>query len=214
VLEAGWTEPPVVLLLAALVYFTCRTEALLFESRLNERGSRAVATWGLPISLGLLLVVKQYMILMTPLAVWMLWPQRVQLRRQILVALSVAIGITLPMALWNLRAFLWSVVLLQFRQPVRPDALSFLPSLMEWVHVPGMTVLPFIVALGVISWSILRFPRTPFAFAAGTALMFLLFFAFNKQAFCNYYFLVIGGLCCAVAAGETPDRLLEREVTS
>jgi hypothetical protein len=26
------------------------------------------------------------------------------------------------------------------------------------------------------------------------------FFAFNKQAFANYYFLVVGTLCCAFAA--------------
>ena len=59
-----------------------------------------------------------------------------------------------------------------------------------------------VLAVGVMGWAMLRFPRTPFAFAGAISLMFLVFFAFNKQAFCNYYFFVIGGMCCAVAASE------------
>ena len=31
-------------------------------------------------------------------------------------------------------------------------------------------------------------------------LILLGFFSFNKQAFCNYYFFVIGAICCAIAA--------------
>jgi hypothetical protein len=33
--------------------------------------------------------------------------------------------------------------------------------------------------------------------------VFFLFFAFNKQAFANYYFLVIGALCWTAAAAKT-----------
>ena len=32
--------------------------------------------------------------------------------------------------------------------------------------------------------------------------MFFAFFAFNKQAFCNYYHFVIAALCCAIAAAR------------
>jgi hypothetical protein len=202
VLEAGWTEPLAVLLLAMVVFFACREKSFLFESRLNEGGGDGSSIWGLVISLALLLVVKQYMILIAPLGVWLLWPQRARMLRQILVAIVIAMCVTVPMALWHLRAFMWSVVLLQFHQPVRPDALSFLPRLIELTRIPGATALPFLVVLAMMVWSILRLPRNPAAFAAATALMFLLFFAFNKQAFCNYYFLVIGGLCCAVAAAD------------
>jgi hypothetical protein len=35
-------------------------------------------------------------------------------------------------------------------------------------------------------------------FAAAFALSFLCFFAFNKQAFANYYFLIIAALACAI----------------
>jgi hypothetical protein len=33
------------------------------------------------------------------------------------------------------------------------------------------------------------------------------FFAFSKQAFCNYYFFVIGALCGAVAAWRPPEAI-------
>ena len=32
------------------------------------------------------------------------------------------------------------------------------------------------------------------------------FFAFNKQAFCNYYHLVIGALCCAAGVSNAPPK--------
>jgi len=61
------------------------------------------------------------------------------------------------------------------------------------------------LAAGVATVLVLRrAPRTPAGFAAGASLVFLAFFAFNKQAFCNYYFFVIGGICCALAASQPP----------
>jgi 4-amino-4-deoxy-L-arabinose transferase-like glycosyltransferase len=50
---------------------------------------------------------------------------------------------------------------------------------------------------GVSAW---RLPRTPAAFATALAVTFLSFFAFNKQAFCNYYFFVIGAFAVTLAA--------------
>ena len=38
-------------------------------------------------------------------------------------------------------------------------------------------------------------------------LTFFSFFAFNKQAFCNYYFFVIGTLYVSVAAWRAPDAI-------
>ena len=40
------------------------------------------------------------------------------------------------------------------------------------------------------------------------SLAFIGFFAFNKQAFCNYYYFVIGALC--VAAGTTASPMMCR----
>ena len=58
-----------------------------------------------------------------------------------------------------------------------------------------------------------RLPSTPAGFAAAVALTYLAFFAFNKQAFSNYYFFVIGAMCCAVAASGAfgPGRIQEAQ---
>jgi hypothetical protein len=51
----------------------------------------------------------------------------------------------------------------------------------------------------------------PAGFAIATALCLGLFFAFSKQAFCNYYFLVVGIICCALAALPASDNRLESD---
>ena len=56
-----------------------------------------------------------------------------------------------------------------------------------------------------MGWAVLRFGRSQVAFAGAISFMFLVFFGFNKQAFCNYYFFVIGGMCCAVAASDARE---------
>ena len=180
VLEAGWTEPLAVLFLAATVFCLCRS-------------LRSV-----PLSVGLLLASKQYLVLALLAA-----PLPDARRRTWFVAAAVASAVTLPLALWDLPAFVQSTVVLQFRQPFRDDALSYLVPL---ARLTG-SYLSAWVALGLAAMAGLfaarRLPRTPAAFAAGAALIFFVFFAFNKQAFCNYYHLVIGALCCA--AGASPD---------
>ena len=45
---------------------------------------------------------------------------------------------------------------------------------------------------------------SPAVFAAALAFASLAAFAFGRKAFCNYYFFVIGALCCAVAAAHAP----------
>ena len=94
--------------------------------------------------------------------------------------------------------------------PFREDALSYL----VWIYHQHGTKLPVGVAfaaLGVgIGLSLWRCPRDPAGFAAAVAMGYLPFIAFNKQAFANYYYFVIGALCCAVAAipageGEPSD---------
>jgi hypothetical protein len=230
VLEAGWTEPMAVMLLAVVVFVACRRrDSVGADPRVRpgpangqgghggpplqspaKRALRWVEIWSLPVALGLLLVVKQYLILIAPLAVVLL-PGSGRFRLRAVIATAAIV--TLPLALWNLGPFVWSVCLLQFRQPMRADALSFLPLLAGVTRAPGAGVVPFVAAAGVAAWAGLRCPRTPGAFAAASAVMFLLFFALNKQAFCNYYFFVIGGLCCAIAAANPAERPSENELT-
>jgi hypothetical protein len=51
-----------------------------------------------------------------------------------------------------------------------------------------------------------RCPRTPAGFALAVGFVYLVFFAFNKQAFCNYYFFPLAALCAAIAAADFTPR--------
>jgi hypothetical protein len=57
-------------------------------------------------------------------------------------------------------------------------------------------------AIALVLW------RAPTGFAAASAIVFLIFFAFIKQAFTNYDYFVIGVLCVAAAAARFPDQPL------
>jgi len=187
-LDQGWTEPFAVLLLAATLFCACR------------------APRGLPLALGLLLAVKQYLVFALPLTLLLL-PAPIQWRdvwalwwRTALIALVV----TLPLMIWDIRGFIADVVVAQFQQPFRLDSLSYLAVIARDCgrHPPlwlGFATLVPVTALGF--W---RAARTPAGFAAATAFLYLAFFAFSKQAFNNYYFFVLGALACAIAVARPP----------
>jgi hypothetical protein len=124
-------------------------------------------------------------------------------------ALVIALIVSLPLALWDWRGFWHSAVSLQLKQPFRKDALSLLSNWYWWktMHGPAPDALmaklwwigfaAVLPALALVLW---RAPRSVFGFALGISVVYLCFLAGNKQAFCNYYFFVIGAMCCAVAA--------------
>jgi hypothetical protein len=178
-LEQGWTEPFMVLLLAGTV------------AAANTRGSPPLA--------GLLLAVKQYLILTLPLMV-LLWPRRSWPR--LAMTAGVAAAITTPFLIWDPNGFVKSVVLLQFAEPFRLDSLSYLSWMARNGYgQPGLWVT--LAAAGVaIGLSIWRLPRSASGFSAGVAIVMLASFAFGKKAFCNYYFFVIAALTTAVAAAH------------
>ena len=188
VLEQGWTDAYLVLLLAATVWCACRMPRLL------------------PVALGLLFATKHYLVLATPLVVLLHpgprpWRDTV---RTLWKAAAIAAVVTLPFAVLDPAAFFHDLVGFQLRQPFRRDALSYLAW---WDVVKGQrppTWLGFAALLPALGLSLWRAPRTPAGFAAAVALTFLLFFAFSKQAFANYYFFIIGALCCAIAAWRPP----------
>jgi hypothetical protein len=196
VLEQGWTEPFVVLFLAATVWCAARLPRLA------------------PFVLGLFLAAKQYAVLALPLALLVGRPPMSWrgLWRTVLPAALVAAAVTLPLALGDLPGFIRAVVTLQFVQPFRPEALSYL-GLWAGPVVPGApppiapfgTGVAFAVAALVGGLALWRAPRTPSGFALGVAALFLAFFVLNKQAFANYYFFVVGALCVAAAAVEPPE---------
>lgn len=190
VLWAGWTEPLGVMLLSAVLFTAVRRGI----RRAEGSGGRSAA-W-MPVAFGVLLAVKQYFVLLLPLVPLLARPgERARTFRN---ALLTAAAVSLPLVLCDPSGFIHSVVMLQFRQPYRADALSFLAPLQG--HVPAMVAATLPLAMLLVFWVSLRKSRPdPAAFALAVSLCLLIFFAFNKQAFCNYYYLVIGALCAAVA---------------
>jgi hypothetical protein len=195
VIEQAWTEPLTLVTFGATIYFAVR----------KPRG------WMLPISLGLLVATKQYMIVAFPLA-WLLTQPDQRGRdwlRLIIIASIAGAMVTLPFMVWNLGGFMKSVVELQFQERFRLDSLS----LLSWIHYSGIgTLTPerilaasglaLIVTLIVSLW---RASRTPAGFAAAIALVLLCVFVSSKKAFCNYYFCGLGVMCASIAAQRPAD---------
>src|SRR5207248_529452 len=98
--------------------------------------------------------------------------------------------------------FWHSTVALQFHQPFRPDALSYVAALSRASGPVLPSAVAFAALVGVTALALRRLPRTPAAFAAAVGVAFFAFFALNKQAFANYYYFVVGAACCAVAAAK------------
>lgn len=179
VIEQAWTEPVSAMCLAGFAWSWARRPGL--------------APW----FFGLFLASKQYCVLLLPLALLALPETR---RAGFLVrALGVATAVMLPFFLWDPRAFWDALVAFQFQQPFRENALS----IAAWIARGWGWHLPPIVSFGlagVALWGVSHLGRAGlFRFLAGGAIVLLVFFGTNKQAFCNYYFLVIGILATAVA---------------
>ncbi len=188
VLEQGWTEPNMVLCLALVVFAACRAPRLV------------------PWIAGLFWAVKQYAVLTLPLF-WLLrgalGPPR-ELLKAIGIGAAVAAGLVVPFFAWAPRPFFDDLVMFQARQPFRPDALSIPAWLVSKGQPPPGTWVGFAALAVCLGLSLWRAPRTPAGLAMGAALSMAGFFAFGKQAFCNYYYLIVGALCCAVAATDAP----------
>jgi hypothetical protein len=189
VLEQSWTEPFVVLGVAAVVFAACRN-------------SRAV-----PWLFGAFAALKQYLVFTIPAALLLLrWPlNRDEILRLFGKAAMVAGAVTLPFIVWSPSGFWHSVVTLQMYQPFRPDALSFLAWWADRGHDPPGSAVAFLAMATAAALAVWRLPATPAGFAGAIAVTFFAFFAFNKQAFGNYYFFVIGALAATLAAWRPPE---------
>lgn len=188
VLEQSWTEPFVVLGAAAVVTAACRAPRLT------------------PWLFGAFVAIKQYLVFALPAAVLLVRRRDglPGLMRLLLQAAVVGTAITLPFVLWDPAAFVKSVVTLQMYQPFRADALSYLAWWASLGHPAPSTAIPFLLSGAAAAVAVWRSPRTGAGFAAAMALTFLVFFAFNKQAFANYYSFALGTLLLAVAAWRPP----------
>ena len=182
VIEEGWTEPVGMFLLALTVFLMGRVPI--------------AAGW----TAGIFAMTKQYFVVTAVAIVRLVFIRPKQWPWTALGLIIAAAAVTLPFALWHPNAFMRNVIWLQTREPFRIDSLSYL----AWAAVRGMGHGSFVWAIGagivgaIISAITTR--NTPEGFAASVTLTTFAFFVFGSKAFCNYYFFVIGALCCAIAA--------------
>lgn len=199
VLEQGWTEPLGVGLLAAVAWVAVKRPR-----------------W-LPSAVGCLIAFKQYTVFMIPLALLLLpreeWTPKGVGRYALKVA-APGLLVTLPFVLWSPRDFWFDVVQLQVLQPFRVEALSLLAWWNQQYHEQPSTLWPFAVTLGVLALAMWRLPRSLAGFVAGVVVVYLAFFATNKQAFCNYYYLVIGAAALAAALAAQRENPTESRAPS
>lgn len=191
VLEKSWTEPLVVMFVLVVIWCAIYKPSWVF------------------IPLGLLLASKQYMLFLLP-TFGFLFPINSNLRARIkasFLTIGVAFLVTAPLAFWNLNAFVWNVGLVQWNQPFRFDSLSYAALIAKAFGQNITAYLPFIALCAAILISYWYFKPSPKSFAISMAFGLVLFFAFSKQAFCNYYFLVIGILCSAIALSQRTVKL-------
>jgi hypothetical protein len=182
VLEQAWTEPLLIGLLATTVFCACRFPRAL------------------PYAFGLLVAVKQYTVFLLPLLPLLTPLRGRQLWGLLWRAGATTLAVSLPLVVPNPKAFMWSVVQLQFYQPFRGESLSYLAWWVSRGHPLPPLWVPFACTAVALALALWRAPRTPAGFAAATGWVYGVFFAFNKQAFSNYYLFVVGALCIALAA--------------
>lgn len=182
----SWTEIFLVLALAAVVWA-------------HTRGWRVR-----DVLFGILLVSKQYALGLAPL--YLLLLRRPWIARSTVMAFgraaSVAVVVTLPWVLWDPGAFWRSMVELLVLLPFRPDSMSVLVMASEAIGwpPPGTHSAIGIAAAGaVLAMVLVLAPRTARGFTLGVALVLSVLFLFSKQAFANYYFVVLGAVLLAAA---------------
>lgn len=182
VIEQGWTEPITIFMLALVTF-------LLMEGPLR-------ASW----AIGLMLATKQYMPFIGLASLRAVFLDRRRATMTLFVIAFVAAAATLPFALWHVNSFMRSVVWLQTLEPFREDSLSYLiwAARNGWGHGSFLWAVGAAIVAAVLS--LLTTRNTPSGFATSAAIIMFAMFAFGSKAFCNYYYFVIGALCCAAAA--------------
>jgi hypothetical protein len=190
VLDLSWTEPLLVLTFSLVMICACRWPKAL------------------PYALGFYFSTKQYTVLALPLLPLLFQGPNVwkSLRPILFKAGVIAAAINLPFLVWNVHEFVRALVVFQFLQPFRTDALSYLVLIYKNANGLKLPIWISMVPLVPAIWlSLRRAVHSPAGFAAAMALIHLVFFAFNKQAFCNYYYFVIATACWSIAAGRLFD---------
>jgi hypothetical protein len=198
VLRNGWTEPTVTLLLAATVLSAKRRSA-----------------WT-PWLLGILLASKQYMFIVAAPALLMLrpresdWTTTSKWCGKVLLA---GMLVSLPLILWNPAAYVRSNFAAAAGAAFRYDALSFFAYWADthsWTPPIWIGAVSLIVAVPVTVVAIKRCEPTAGGYAAACAVVMIFFFALNKFAFANYFYLVIATLAVSVNSSQPESAICEK----
>jgi hypothetical protein len=184
-LARGWTEPFMGLLLALVVVGIAR------KSR-----------W-LPELFGVFLASKLTLIAVAPLYFLVdgsIFGREGRAKRILRVGLAGAL-ITLPLALPVWSGFWFSVVELQFLQPVRPDALSFTVWLSNSLGpLPPLvfTVAPLLAGLLALVLVFRANDSSPEGLALASGFVTLAWLVMTKQSFLNHYYFVFVALLLGI----------------
>jgi hypothetical protein len=149
-------------------------------------GALSISSRASDILLALWIGSKPYLIPFAVLRMPQRWERR-DMKNVYLLWGGVVILYTIPLFI-SPKAYLWSAFQIQFVQPVRTDSLSFL-----FTPVPALIGAFLVWLTGLIA--ILRRPVLLFSDPDRRLLLLgwllFAFFAFNKQAFANYYFSLL-----------------------
>jgi hypothetical protein len=183
ILEQSWVDP------IQLMFISVGCVLFLYDKRLAGA-----------IALGLASSSKQTMIFVVPLAGFCL---RFTLREWVAMFVAAAVPVV-PFMAWDFGALKHSNFDFLAHLPPRPDALT----LGNWLNrqftlgLEGGLAFPLTALVAAIGcWRL----RGPAGFATALAMTYVTFFAFNKQAFTNYYYFA-GGLAALAAACEISGR--------
>ncbi len=181
-----WVEPVMVLLLVLTVV-----------------GMRSRHPWT-AVPLGLLFASKQYAVSYVPA---LLTVARTTGWRTVVLAGALGAVVLVPFVLWDVDAFVRSVVEIQFVQPFRDDAISLLPGLKDLLGgLPGWS-LKVSPLLGLLV-SVLVVWRTrpgPTAFTLGIGLSLLVTVLTSKVGFMNYYAFITAAFVLASVTWSSDD---------
>lgn len=179
VLEQSWTEPLVLASLGILAVLLTRSSGPL------ARG----------LAMGLWFSSKQYVVLAAPL---LLKLRRCRLAAWV-VGAAVGVALVAPFALWNWDAVFHDVLGFFLKSEGRPDALSIYGAVKRYGYeIPWWVVTPLWV--GAVAFFTWKMKRTLAGMLFSTASVWLFFFLLGKQAFMNYWHLILYTLLLAVAA--------------
>lgn len=181
VLEAAWTEPFLALAAAASIWAVAGGRRSVFLGALAS-----------------VVAVKQIGILFVP-PMWLAARAR-GYGRLVLGSVVLAALTFLPFILWDREALWRGVIGFHLYSPFREDSLSVLAGVDVLTGYRPPAALGFLAAVVVIGLVVRRSEPGLAQAALGGAAIYLAFFAFNKAAHLNYYWLVETLLVLALVA--------------